>query len=667
MSAPGNHLDFPLFKLVSTARSTYGLRHQDYARYKSHCTAKVHHLRKATGLSQTAGRSKKYQRKDLAPDKVTSDKSLQVLLFDSERCWAQSQLLKSQLDDPSAAPSTKHHLAKRLSKASTRSLDLVELSQHALVAPRLSATDLAQIQAYHHVFAGTLAFERGHHARGVETLSVAYRLLEVLAESAGSATDEALFNEAIDDVEPMLRFCAYKSGRDTSKGVGVVATEVATEEKLAAAVVGWADLEKRLREEGSKGAKEQVEIRWRGEIVPVRNVELVDAAVKVRRVLESLERDGSGSKATGKKKADGKQEVLGARRMGTYDKALLTLGDAEQVASALVEDNKIALSKGQSARFEASSRPLLLFHSYVQYNLLSVRAKRDLLVIASATSKLAAREAKVVETESTYVARTETRNPQVAQDKIKRLRKKAYPGLVKVYDTVLLSLESMRDMEAVAQDDELATKVEARIEFVRAQRSVYVSRAYALADDFSSALALNSRAKLYSRQSRSTALSLSPDLDFGPDAEGDEESRELDFVYDLLPLDQNAYDAIDRQLEGDYDRLGKEWFEATGGDVEDRGDDADELPVEGLSLAESSAAAATKTRAPAFYDVAYNYVVAFDLEAIAKKAGLRPEDDAGEPEPMQVEEASEPEKKVEEEQQSTPSKRGWGFGLFGRR
>jgi len=56
------------------------------------------------------------------------------------------------------------------------------------------------------------------------------------------------------------------------------------------------------------------------------------------------------------------------------------------------------------------------------------------------------------------------------EDKIRRLRTKAYPGLVKVYDTVLLSLEGMRDMEAVSQDDELATKVEARIEFVRAQR-----------------------------------------------------------------------------------------------------------------------------------------------------------------------------------------------------
>jgi len=55
------------------------------------------------------------------------------------------------------------------------------------------------------------------------------------------------------------------------------------------------------------------------------------------------------------------------------------------------------------------------------------------------------------------------------------------------------------------------------------------------------------------------------------------------------------------------------------------------------------------------------------MEAIAKKAGLR----AGEEEPtatMEVEDDRKVEQKKEEEEQqkSTPSKRGWGFGLFGR-
>ncbi|GAA5824905.1 hypothetical protein JCM5353_002925 [Sporobolomyces roseus] len=661
MSTSSNQLDFPLLKLVSTARSTYGLRHQDFARYKSHCTAKVHHLRKSTGLTQIAGRTKKYQRKDLTADKVTSDKHLQILLFDSERCWAQSQLLKAELGDPASPPSTKHHLAKRLNKATSHAHDLLDISQDPSISSRLSATQLGQIQAYYHLLAGSLAFERSKHDQGLELLSIAYQILHELASTANSATDEALFNESMDEIEPMLRFCAYKLGKDTSSGSAVIAKEVASD-KLSTSVKGWDELKGRLEEEGKSEKKEQVEVRWRGEVVPVRNVELVGAAVKVQQVLSSLEKDQTsvkkgGEGSAGKRKADGKKEVMGARRMGTYDKALLVLGEAEQIASQLVDDNKIALSKGHSARFEASSQPLNLFHSYIQYNLLSVRAKRDLLLIASTSSKLAAREAKARETEAAYVSRTETRDPSVVEDKIRRLRTKAYPGLVKVYDTVLLSLEGMRDMEAVARDDELATKVEARIEVVRAQRCLYISRAYALANQYSSSLALNARAKLYSRQSRSTALSLSSELDLAPE----EGEGEHDFIFDLLPLDQASFDTLDRELEADYERLGKEWFEATGGNVEE-GEEADNLTVDELSLTEKGKG---KSKKPAFYDVAYNYVVAFDMEAIAKKAGLRGGEEAG---TMEVEEDSKvEEKKAEEEQQSTPSKRGWGFGLFGRR
>jgi len=190
----------------------------------------------------------------------------------------------------------------------------------------------------------------------------------------------------------------------------------------------------------------------------------------------------------------------------------------------------------------------------------------------------------------------------------------------------------------------------------RLDRAVYVSRAYALSKQFPSALALNSRARLYSRQSRSTALSLSPDLDLSP-----EEDTEHDFVYDLLPLDQASYDRIDQQLEVDHEQFGKDWFEATGGKVEG-GDEVDELPVQELSLSEAKS---KSSKQPAFYDVAYNYVVAFDMEAIAKKAGLRKEEGGEEAKKVQVEQTSEGEKK--EDEQSTPSKRGWGFGFFGRR
>ncbi|CEQ40675.1 SPOSA6832_02336 [Sporobolomyces salmonicolor] len=682
----------PVLKLVSDARNTYGLRHQDFGRYK--CVAlyvcptperkltlslrqiplryqgppspqvcwprpdrrsqqkvseegvgcREDHERQVRAASLPLSRPFPCSPRSLAP------RHLQILLFDSERCWAQSQLLKATLSDVTAPPSTKHHLAKRLLKASSHAQHLVDLSRIPSVSSRLSASHLGQIQAYYLVLTGSLAFERGKHDQGLKTLSVAYEVLGELAANAGSATDEALANEMMDEVEPMLRFCAYRLGKDTASGVAVIAKEIAAQE-IGEKVDGWGALKARLEEEGKEGKKEAIEVRWRGELIPVRNAELVSVAVRVKQALKTLEKDQALAKKGGEgserqNKAEGKKEIMGARRMGTYDKALLVLSDAEQVASQLVEDNKVP-----------SSRPLTLFHSYVQYHLLAIRTKRDLLLIASTSFKLASRESKILQTEKTYVARTETRDPAIVKGKIQKLRTKAYPGLVKVYDTVLLSLEAMRDMEIVEQDDELATTVEARIEFIRAQRCLYLSRFYALAAQFPSSLALNSRAKLYARQSRSTALSLSPSLDLS-DSSSD---GSHDFVADLLPLDEGSFDKLERSLEADHERISREWFEATGGKL----DVADDLAVEDLSLSDSKARDQGKSRSkkPAFYDVAYNYVVAFDMEAIARKAGLGAPDEAEEAEDQPMHE----EKVEEKEQQETPSNRGWGFGLFGRR
>lgn len=87
----------------------------------------------------------------------------------------------------------------------------------------------------------------------------------------------------------------------------------------------------------------------------------------------------------------------------------------------------------------------------------------------------------------------------------------------------------------------------------------------------------------------------------------------------------------------------------------------EDLPVEQLSLA--NAGVEKKGKKPAFYDVAFNYVAAFDLEAIARRA-------AGEV--VEVQEVQEDVEMEEEEEfveavkPATPAK-GWGFGLFGRK
>lgn len=194
---------------------------------------------------------------------------------------------------------------------------------------------------------------------------------------------------------------------------------------------------------------------------------------------------------------------------------------------------------------------------------------------------------------------------------------------------------------------------------------MYLSRGYALASSFPSSLSLNARAKLYARQSRSTVQSLSSAFGI-PD---EDEQRDHDFIADQLPLDDASFDALDRELEADYDRISKEWSEATGGKVGEGADEEDDVAagVRDLSLAEGAKDKQKKRKAKVpFYDVAFNYITAFDLDAIAVKAGLVAAPDQAETAPSA--QAEQEDKAVqEEEQELQPAKRGWGFGLFGRR
>jgi signal recognition particle subunit SRP68 len=187
---------------------------------------------------------------------------------------------------------------------------------------------------------GSLAFEQAKHREGLNALSVAHSLLTKLAETAETAHAEALANEVIDEVEPMLRFCAYKLELDTSRGVGELAEETAAEQQDKL-VEGYSQLVAGLKEQGKKSKREAVELSWRGAQIPVRSAELVSVVLKVKQALASLEADRSIG--ADKKKKSVKNDVMGARRMGTYDKALLVLSDAEEVARQLVEDNKVGL------------------------------------------------------------------------------------------------------------------------------------------------------------------------------------------------------------------------------------------------------------------------------------------------------------------------------------
>jgi len=72
----------------------------------------------------------------------------------------------------------------------------------------------------------------------------------------------------------------------------------------------------------------------------------------------------------------------------------------------------------------------------------------------------------------------------------------------------------------------------------------------------------------------------------------------------------------------------------------------------------------------AFYDVAFNYVAAFDVDAIARRARGEAEDEdrnEGEDEAEDDDVDDAPEEPAKGEGEAAKKAGGWGFGLFGRK
>lgn len=187
---------------------------------------------------------------------------------------------------------------------------------------------------------GSLAFEKNKHEEGLAALSLAHALLSRIASSSETAHGEALANEWIDDIEPMLRFCAYSLQLDISSGTETLIAETARKEE-SRLYKGYDALVEELEKGGGRLKRETVELKWRGRDIPVRNAQLVGVMLKVNTTLKGLEADKDVGSSQ-KKKVAGRKEVMGAKRMATYDRTLLVLSEAEEVARQLVEDHKVS-------------------------------------------------------------------------------------------------------------------------------------------------------------------------------------------------------------------------------------------------------------------------------------------------------------------------------------
>jgi signal recognition particle subunit SRP68 len=178
-------------------------------------------------------------------------------------------------------------------------------------------------------------------------LSVARGILDELAERAQTSRDQALATYFADEMGPEIRYCAHALGHVKAYDVDNIVREQSSQHR-SQIVDGYDALVQKLRNSAnSKGNERKLRtLVWEGEVVPVRNPELVDVLVKVEEGETKLREESTEvsklpradqEKKRRKPSKGGKSK----RGVAAYDNILLALSDAEDVARKLVEAQNV--------------------------------------------------------------------------------------------------------------------------------------------------------------------------------------------------------------------------------------------------------------------------------------------------------------------------------------
>lgn len=319
-------------------------------------------------------------------------------------------------------------------------------SKSLLDVGRLKPSYYAEVATYELLIKGRFQRIRDEYDTGVASLAVARNMLDEFATNASTSHDQAIATVFIDDVAPEIRHCAHSLGHKRAYDVDSIVKEVAPHHRLSL-IPQYNQLVDAIRSEkgataSGKAARILQDLLWEGEVVPIRNPELVDAFLKV---------EAASTKLAENVPADGSTQTKSRKRVTAFDGVLQTLSDAEDIAKKLSEARKLSGADATMSAGGGTLRDIHFVHSYTTYQLLARRTQRDLLLV----------EALVAE--SIDRSKPTSSMPVVEDPRVN-------PAIVKVYDTVLQSLNQMRTLTIVDESPDVAAATDARIAYIRAAR-----------------------------------------------------------------------------------------------------------------------------------------------------------------------------------------------------
>ncbi|KAH7375051.1 signal recognition particle 68 kDa protein [Plectosphaerella cucumerina] len=457
-------------KFVVSGRDA-ALLYGDYSTYQAQLGTKLANCRRKLGIS-TRNRGKFQTRDDVTPEQVAEhNEYIHLLLLTSERAWANAMSIKAHhsADSNGIGGRTRKHIVSRLDKAARNAEDLVEILSDAQSGA--SRNDQLEARGYAALIRGAAYFEKAAWEPSVRSYSVARILYSALASATKSEIFKDLLSETID---PSIRFAAYQLKTPRTIPIPAIARRAfpQDDEWLVQQVN---ELDSGVLRQGDADSKKSAEnaprtLNWRS-----REVQIEDAAISLAWGRVEAAKARLAEQVSSLSDAD-------ARDIATaYDDILAATQDTVDATKEAIDDLR---GEGVS-QSDPRMQSLQITRTAVGFEMISWRIGRNRVLTGDRDG--------AVENYQTASRKKSKKEPSPAQ-KIKdesHSRKAAkLRELVALYEGILQSVETIRELPGVAADEDLAEQLAATTQYFEALKALSVARSHDVLGNAVNALAL---------------------------------------------------------------------------------------------------------------------------------------------------------------------------------
>ncbi|KAJ2416847.1 signal recognition particle subunit srp68 [Coemansia sp. RSA 2530] len=349
-STDQERIEFGIFAYIHDSRQTYGLRAQDYLRYRRFCAHRLRNVRGAVKLSQ--GTSTTFRKKEVSADMVSRPEHLEILLLQAERAWAFAMDLR-ELYSRTEEPRQRYHLIRRL-RAALKAGE--QLAAAAAGCGNCDERTLLEAHAYKLQMQSQLHFELEEWTSALDCAVLSRVISEQLA-LAGSSRHYALAHSMIEALDPIVRLAAYRArmaGAQQSQPTELAALWHSTmmlndAARVGKAITGYSGITAALdafaagANSGASGDAQVLAyancLSWRGGVVSYASQELAVLTKDAQEALQKATTDDDG--ALGEAETAFGRVKKAARRC--HSEAVATSAKIHSTASETLESAYLAI------------------------------------------------------------------------------------------------------------------------------------------------------------------------------------------------------------------------------------------------------------------------------------------------------------------------------------